>query len=81
MIGEVVRELVRELDTKIVEQNLGDRLVTAAGDETRAEIAAAQMHGDGHIGRDIGNRRVDHVGIDCRQRLGIFAARGDLPAQ
>ena len=39
------------------------------------------MHGDGHVGRDVGDRRVDHAGIDVRQRRRILAARGDLAAE
>ena len=39
------------------------------------------MHGDGHVGRDVGNRGIDHAGIDRRQRRRIVAARGDLFAQ
>ena len=37
------------VDADLVEQHVGDRLVAARGDEGRAEIAAAQMHGDGHV--------------------------------
>jgi hypothetical protein len=39
------------------------------------------MHGDGHIGRDIGNRGIDHTGIDGRQRRRIFPAGDDVLAQ
>ena len=78
-LGVVFHEIAVHVD--LVEQQLGHRLVAARGDEARAEIAAAQMHGDGHVGRDVGDRRVDHAGIDARQRRRILAAIGDLLAQ
>jgi hypothetical protein len=35
----------------------------------------------GHVIRDLGNRRIDHAGIDAGQRHRIFAARLDVLAQ
>ena len=37
------------------------------------------MHGDGHVGRDVGDRRIDHAGIDAGQRRRILAAIADIP--
>ncbi len=35
----------------------------------------------GHVGRDVGNRGVDHARIDLRKLFGVVAAIGDLRAQ
>ncbi len=37
------------VDVEIIEKRIGNRLVAARGNEGRAEIAAAQMHGDDHV--------------------------------
>jgi hypothetical protein len=39
------------------------------------------MHGLGHVGGDIGDRGIDHAGIDVRQHLRVVAALGDERAQ
>ncbi len=39
------------------------------------------MHGDGHIGWNVGDRRVDHSGVNGRQHLRVVTAVGDLRAQ
>ena len=77
-LGVVFHEIAVHVDR--VEQHLGDRLVAARGDEGRAEIAAAQMHGDGHVGGDVGDRRVDHAGID-RPAASPDPRRGRAPAR
>src|SRR4051812_41770959 len=64
-----------------IEQHLRHRLVTARRHERRTEIAAAQMHGDRHVGGNVRHRRIDHVGVDFRELVGIVAARGHLLAQ
>src|SRR5579862_203907 len=46
-----------------VEEQLGHWLIAALGDPTGAEIAAAQMHGDGHAGRAAGDGGVNHLRI------------------
>src|SRR6476646_2357359 len=69
------------VDVDLVEQDLGHRLVAAGRDEGRLKVATAQMHRLGHIGRDIGQRSVDHAGIDVGKRFRILAAVGDEGAQ
>ncbi len=39
------------------------------------------MHGDRHVGRNVGDRRVDHAGVDVRQLFRIVAAVGDQLTQ
>ena len=78
-LAVVFHEIAVHLDG--VEQHLRHRLVAARRHEGGAEIAAAQMHRDRHVGGDVRHRRVDHVGIDFRQLVGVVAARGHLLAQ
>ena len=78
-LGVVLHEVAVHLDR--VEQDLGDRLVAAARHEGGAEIAAAEMHRDRHVGRDIRHRGVDHARIGQRQRVRIVAARAHVLAQ
>ena len=54
---------------------LGDELVAALRDPGGAEIAAAGMHGDRHVGGLAFERRVGHARVDRRQAVGIVAAR------
>ena len=75
----VLHEVAVHVDR--VEQDFGDRLVAAAGDEIRAEIPAAQMHRDRHVGRDTRDRGIDHARIGERQRVGIVAAGAHMLAQ
>ena len=49
-------------------------LVAALGDEGGAEIAAAGMHGDHHVGGTAGERLVGHAGVFRGQAVGIVAA-------
>ena len=58
----------------MAEELFGDELVAARGDEGGAEIAAARMHGDRHVGRLAFERRVGQPRIALRQRVGIVAA-------
>ena len=37
------------VDVELVEQHLGDRLVAALGEPRAAEVAAAQVDGDGQV--------------------------------
>src|SRR5215211_1834984 len=62
------------IDRHAVEENLRDRLVSAGRDEGRAEIAAAQMHGDRQIVRLVLERLAHHAGIDLWLLLRIVAA-------
>ena len=75
-VAVVLHEIAVHVDG--VEQHLGHRLVAARGDEGRAEIAAAQMHGDGHVGGNVRHRRVDHPRIGGRQLVRILAAVAHL---
>ena len=56
------------------------RLVAAGAHEGRFVVAAAQMHGDGHVGRNVGHRRVDEIAVERPQRLRVVAARHHLGA-
>src|SRR4051794_27419488 len=46
-----------------LEQDLGNRFVAAACDEIRTEISPAEMHRDGHVGRNVRDGRIDHARI------------------
>src|SRR5712691_2608370 len=56
------------------EQVLGDRLVAAGGNPGRAEIAAADMGGDGHVGGLPCERLVDGAGIGLLQVIDVEPA-------
>ena len=71
-VAVVFQEIAVEIGVR--EQMLGDVVVAARGDEGGAEIAAAGMHGDRHVGRLAFERRVGHARIDRRQAVGIVAA-------
>src|SRR5829696_2864032 len=62
------------IDRHAVEENLRDRLVSAGRDEGRAEVAAAQMHGDRQIVRLVLESLPYHAGIDLGLLLRIVAA-------
>ena len=68
-IGVVFHEI--RIGVDLVEQHLGHRLVAARSDPGGAEIAAAEMHRDGHALRLAGDRPVEHAGVDvaadCRR--------------
>ena len=67
------------VDGELVEQHLGHRLVAAFGDPGALEVAAAQVHADGHAGRPLGDRGVDEPRVAARQLVGIVAARCARP--
>ncbi len=52
----------------------GDELVAAGCDEGGAKVATAGMHGDGHVGRLVGERCVGHLRVDRRQVVRVVAA-------
>ena len=58
----------------MAEQIFGDEFVAARSDEGGAEVAAAGMHGDGHIGRAALERRVGQLRVTLWQRLRFIAA-------
>src|SRR6267378_689130 len=60
------------------QHGLRHRLITAGRNPGGAEIAAADMRGDGHVGRPLGDRIVDHTGIDFLQAIGIVAVLARL---
>src|SRR5262249_41224290 len=43
-------------------------------DPTGAEVAATKVHGDGHVRRTRADGRVDHVGVDGGQAVGVVTA-------
>ena len=58
----VVFEIV-DVDVDAVEQQFGDRVVTAFRDPRAGEIAAAQMHRHYHVLRRVLDRLVEHLGV------------------
>ena len=74
-LGVVLQEIAVVVDAG--EQHLGHRLVAALRDPGRAEVAAADMGGDRHVGR-LARRRVDDAGVDLRQVVGVVAALARL---
>ena len=60
------------------QHGLGHRLVAAGRNPGRAEIAAADMRRDHHVGRPLGDRVVDDAGVDFLQAVGIVAALARL---
>jgi len=56
------------------QHGLRHRLVAAGRDPGGTEIAAADMRGDGHVGRPLRDRIVDDPGVDFLQAVGIVAA-------
>src|SRR5262245_51372944 len=48
------------VDIYLIEQDIGDRLIAAFG-PSRWGIATADMQGDRHIGRTLGDRRIDEL--------------------
>src|SRR3984893_1905448 len=72
----VLHEISVHLD--LAEQDFLHRFVAAGAHEGRFIIAAAQMHGDGHVGGNIRHRRVDEIAVKLAEAFGIIAARGHL---
>ena len=58
----------------LVEQDFLYRFITAGSHVGRFVIAAAQVHGDRHIGRDIRHRDVDEIAVNLSESLGIVPA-------
>ena len=77
-IAVVFQEIAVHVDG--VEQDFRDRLVATRSDKGRLKIAAAQMHGDGHVGWSIRHGSIDHARIDRRQLIRILTAVRDLGA-
>src|SRR5205807_1406050 len=69
----VLHEISVHLD--LVEQDFLHRVVTAGAHEGGFIIAAAQMHGDGHVGGDVRHRGVDEIAVKLAQAFGIFGVR------
>ena len=72
-LAVVFHEIAVHLDA--VEQDLLLGLVAAGTHEGRFIIAAAQVHGDGHVGGNVRHRRVDEVAVERAHLLRIVAAR------
>ena len=62
------------VDLDLVEQDLLHRLVAAGAHVGRFIIAAAHVHGDGHVGRNVRHRGVDQIAIERAERIRIVAA-------
>ena len=75
-LGVVFEEIA--VDGEPAEQRLGHRLVAAGGNPGRAEIAAADMHGDRQVGRPAVERGIDRPGIALLQPVDVVAARARL---
>src|SRR5579862_2901593 len=60
--GIVFHEIAVHFDA--VEQDLLHRIVAARPHKGRFVVAAAQMHRHRHVGRNVGNRRVDEVAVN-----------------
>ena len=70
--GVIFHEIAVHLDA--VEQHFLHRVVAARAHEGRFIVAAAQMHGHRHVGRDIRDRRVDEIAVERAERVRIVAA-------
>src|SRR5262249_5137212 len=71
-VGIVLKEIA--VDVELAEEGLGNRLVAARRDPGRAEIAAADMHGDGEVGGAVRDGAVDGAGVAFRQPADVVAA-------
>src|SRR3984957_18653531 len=65
----------KAVDLHFIEQDVGDRLVTALRDPGAFEIAAAEMHRNDHVAWSIADRIIHEPTIEARQGVGIVAAR------
>ena len=77
--AEVARAFVVVLEEEGVEvhlgeQRLGHRLVVAGRRVGALEVAAAQVHRQGHAGRLLRHHLVDEGGVAVRQLVGVVAA-------
>src|SRR4051812_29297393 len=70
--GVVFEEIAVIAD--LAEQRFGDRLVAAPRYPGGAEVTAADMGRDDHVGGAVLDRRVDDLGVDFGQAGGIVAA-------
>ena len=73
-VGVPFEEIAVDIDP--IEQQIGDRLIAARGDEGRAEIAATHMRRDDEVARPALQRGIDHAGIDLALLVRIVAAVG-----
>src|SRR5262245_50837056 len=71
-VGVVFHEITVHLDA--VEQDVGHRVVAAAAHEGRTVVAAAQMHGDRHVGGDVRHRGIDQIGIALGELARVVTA-------
>ena len=79
--GALVVELEEvAVDVQVAEQRLGDEVVAALGGPHRLVVAAAQVRGDGHVRRLVGERAVDVPDVLLVQVLGVAADRLDVLA-
>src|SRR5262249_18296891 len=63
----------KTVELEFVEQNLRHRIVAALGGPGAAEVAAADMHTHGHVGRTVFDTLVNQFGIGARQLVGVFS--------
>src|SRR5258708_1415884 len=75
-IGIVFEEIAVIIGAR--EHGLRHRLVAAGRNPGRAEIAAADVGGDHHVGRPFRDRVIDHTRINLLKVIGIIAARACL---
>src|SRR6516162_7776566 len=75
-LGVVFEEIAVVVD--LSQQRLRHRLIAALGNPGRAEIAATDVGGDGHIGRLALERGIDHAGVDRLQLVDIRNALARL---
>src|SRR5215831_7130724 len=71
-LAVVFHEVAVHVD--FVEQDLLHGLVAAAAHEGGLIVAAAQMHGDGHVGGDVRHRGIDEIAVDLTELFRIVAA-------
>ncbi|MNM98364.1 hypothetical protein D3C81_1108930 [compost metagenome] len=68
------------VDIHLTEQDLRHRLIATFGDPGGTEVAAANVQPNGQIVRLVGDRGIQHIGINTRQAIRILSALADLPA-
>src|SRR5580692_1006380 len=71
-VGVVFHEIAMHLD--LVEQHFLLGFVAAGAHVGRFVVAAAQMHGHGHVRRNVRHRDVDELAVERAERLRIVAA-------
>src|SRR6185503_20331893 len=70
--GIVLEE--ERVDAYLVEQSLGDRLVAARGHPVTAQVAATEVHADGHRRGPLRDRAIDGVDVSADEHIRILAA-------